>query len=207
MSSNKFGYVGYQNNPEQSFYNNKGIFSVNEIYDLAQENKWTNKQSYDLLVSYTLSGTENNIDLYFDTANYKVHRILINAESDASGQTYGYLRFIEGTTVISSSYNRAIQLARSSTDLKLDSQGTDNIFCGEFSVRKYVGFLDLYNLGDSTFYSTVRSQFAGGKLYLGGQQMTRASEVNGVRIWAYPESDSSANFVSGTQIRIYGLRP
>ena len=57
MSSNKFGYVGYQNNPEQSFYNNKGIFSVNEIYDLAQENKWTNKQSYDLLVSYTLFKT------------------------------------------------------------------------------------------------------------------------------------------------------
>ena len=47
--------------------------------------------------SHTLSETENNIDLYFDTANYKVHRILINAKSDASGQTYGYLRFIEGT--------------------------------------------------------------------------------------------------------------
>ena len=90
MSSNKFGYVGYQNNPEQSFYNNKGIFSVNEIYDLAQGNKWTNNQSYESVTAHDGGASELNNASASSYATFQVPKgyrathVQVNGSSSSS---------------------------------------------------------------------------------------------------------------------------
>ena len=51
--SSEFGYI--PESPEQSFGNNKGIFTPKDIYDLTRADKYTNYGQLDLLLTQTVS--------------------------------------------------------------------------------------------------------------------------------------------------------
>ena len=52
--SNEFGYI--PESPEQSFGNNKGIFTPTDIYDLTRADKYTNYGQLELIETQTVSG-------------------------------------------------------------------------------------------------------------------------------------------------------
>ena len=57
----KFGYI---TDVEQSFRNNKGIFTPQEIIELDQENKWTNFGQLELIQTQSASDV-NNLEKIF----------------------------------------------------------------------------------------------------------------------------------------------
>ena len=58
--SKEFGYIGKE--VTQSFRNNKGIFTPQEIIELDQENKWTNFGQLELIETQTVSSSTSNLE-------------------------------------------------------------------------------------------------------------------------------------------------
>ena len=79
----EYGYIPEA--PEQSFGNNKGIFTPKDIYDLTREDKWTNYGQLELIETQTISGTPSTLS--FDSikeTEYNVHLVTINNYSPSS---------------------------------------------------------------------------------------------------------------------------
>ena len=79
----EYGYI--PESPAQSFRNNKGIFTANDVYDLTNQDKWTNYGQLELIETQTVSGTPSTLS--FDSikeTEYNVHFLTI---SDFAPQT------------------------------------------------------------------------------------------------------------------------
>ena len=85
--SNEFGYI--PESPEQSFGNNKGIFTPTDIYDLTRADKYTNYGQLELIETQTLT---NSLTLDFTSikeSEYNVHLIVMqNVGYQAQAQAY-----------------------------------------------------------------------------------------------------------------------
>ena len=60
--SNEFGYI--PESPEQSFGNNKGIFTPTDIYDLTRADKYTNYGQLELIET---KSADDSCTIDFDT--------------------------------------------------------------------------------------------------------------------------------------------
>ena len=95
--SNEFGYI--PESPEQSFGNNKGIFTPTDIYDLTRADKYTNYGQLELIETQTASGSPSSIDFTsISESTYNVHLVTMNnwLHSDTSQIA---LRFYESGVV------------------------------------------------------------------------------------------------------------
>jgi len=90
----EYGYIPEA--PEQSFGNNKGIFSPKDIYDLTRADKFTSATEPDnlnLIYEYTFTGSESAVTILSTDINSAVYRTLYIVGD------------LEGTSMTSMSFN------------------------------------------------------------------------------------------------------
>ena len=155
--SSEFGYI--PESPEQSFGNNKGIFTPTDIYDLTRADKFTQYGQLELIETQTVSGTPTTINFTSIKENiYNVHFMTYNNMhgNSATAQDIGARVSNDGgSSYESSNYQQANQDGRTDgTFSEIQSTSADRFMLApdldnetNASVNGYVYF---YNLGDST---------------------------------------------------------
>ncbi len=74
--SSEFGYI--PESPEQSFGNNKGIFTPTDIYDLTRADKYTNYGQLELIETQTASAVATLDFTSIQESIYNVHFLTMN---------------------------------------------------------------------------------------------------------------------------------
>jgi len=158
----EFGYIPEA--PEQSFGNNKGIFTPKDIYDLTRANKWTDINDWQLITSVDIADGTAYVDLTdIQEGNYRTHVMIgFGFSHNSNKHTYLQLSADGGSSFINTGYHKAVNYQNqanndsgeskytngTSYDYVFDSDNTD-------SARAGGGFLYMYNLGDSTKSNTA----------------------------------------------------
>ena len=212
--SNEFGYI--PESPEQSFGNNKGIFTPKDIYDLTKADKFTNYGQLELIETQTVSGTPTTIDFTtIKETEYNVHFMTYNnmqGQSTTAQDMSARLSNDGGVTFESANYMHANQNYSSlgvftenkSTNFSRLMIAPDLDNETNASVNGYIYF---YNLGDSTKFSFITDwnflfQSAVGGRGRGGSAVYPFTEqMNGIRLF----STSSGGFSEGV-VSLYGIK-
>ena len=213
--SNEYGYVGAE--VAQSFKNNRGIFSPQDILELDQANKWTNFGQLELIETITASSATQidflNLNDKFG-ATYNYHYLTgsnISVSLD-SGRITG--RFFESGVLNSSSdYEFAFKQTNSnvsSSDTKSTSDNKLKIGTtqGNSAVTDLGAFQGWFaNLNASHLYSYYNGTTIGLsgcviRTDVGGSFLDQASFITGIRLFAHHSSSITMNGV----FSLYGLR-
>ena len=210
--SSEFGYI--PESPEQSFGNNKGIFTPTDIYDLTRADKYTNYGQLELIE--TKSVTSNVAQVDFDALNtdkYNVHFLTANNMKNASDDQQFAFRFkVGGSVVTANDYQRAIFSINGAgtTNESRDTATSANFFTlnqGNATNEKGNGYAYFYNLGDSTKYSffTTHSTYIdnGGnyKTSFGSFVYDIATTVDGISVIM-----SNGSNIADGEYSLYGIR-
>ena len=208
--SNEFGYI--PESPEQSFGNNKGIFTPTNIYDLTRANKYTNYGQLELIQTQTGSGV-TAID-FTNLGNYNVHLLTVNDYNNASDDFPAGIRFSNDSGSTYESGSSAYQVANQSgraggTFATFNGTSFDIIelgrAIGNATNEKFNCYVYLYNLGDSSKYSftTHQSSFfqsAGDyNMAFGSAVYPTAETINAIRL-----TTSSGNL--NATATLYGIK-
>ena len=206
----EFGYIPEA--PEQSFGNNKGIFTPKDIYDLTRADKYTNYGQLELIETQTVSGSPTTLD--FTSIKENEYNVLFMTISDLvhSGSTanIGFRYYESGVVETSGVYQYAQQrgtTAGSFTDTDRQTSSSYMLFTpasmnggvGSFNAYSY-----FYNLGDSSKYSFATwhsfSESTTTGFGFGSGVLKQASTVDGIQIYTFGRT-----LTSGT-VSLYGLR-
>ena len=208
--SNEFGYI--PESPEQSFGNNKGIFTPTDIYDLTRADKYTNYGQLELIETQTLT---NSLTLDFTSikeTEYNVHLIVMqNVGYQAQAQAYKWQFYESGVLESSTVYQWAnhggtvggtFYEDRSTGDSGIR---IDNTTSQAIRMNCYTYF---YNLGNSAVHSlstmhwfNERSTATVSGFAFGSGMLPQASAVDGIRFLC----TGSTNLTSGT-FSLYGIK-
>ena len=212
--SSEFGYIPEA--PEQSFGNNKGIFTPKDIYDLTRADKFTQYGQLELIETQTVSGTPTTINFTSIKENiYNVHFMTYNNMhgNSATAQDIGArVSNDSGSTYESSNYQYANQDGRTDgTFSEITSTSGDRFMLApdldnetNASVNGYIYF---YNLGDSSKYSFVTDwnflfQSAVGGRFRGGSSVyTQAETINAIQLMTSDGGGFSEGVAS-----LYGIK-
>jgi hypothetical protein len=209
----EYGYI--PEGPEQSAFNNKGIFSPKDIYNLDRADKWTPQLGQlELIETQTVSGAVAGVD-FTNLGDYNVH--FITTHSFSSATDFGSLGLRvstdSGSSFKTSSYQYANQYANVGNFGEQKSTSTDmirqmtapNSGSSPFASN---GYAYLYNFLDSgkfsfvTWHSTsvisFNSNYEG---YFGSGVYPVAETHNAFRLM----TTNSSNVDNGT-ISLYGIR-
>ena len=189
--SSEFGYI--PESPEQSFGNNKGIFTPTDIYDLTRADKYTNYGQLELIQTQTASGSSTIDFTSIQESKYNVHfatynNIQFTLDAFLAGQfsNDGGSSFV---TSASYEYARQYGVADGSfgTSNSTTATGIDFSGNGGAANETHNGYVYFYNLGDSSKYSFAThhssqmnslTQFL---FYFGGGSYKVAETINGIR--------------------------
>ena len=207
MSTSEFGYI--PESPEQSFGNNKGIFTPTDIYDLTRADKYTNYGQLELIETQTAS-TSSSLD-FTDLGSYNVHFMTLNnfqADTTSTASVLGRLSNNGGSSYISTSnYQRAwfrIRTDGTTSDINgTNKTSFDSFFAIDSDYRSSQGYIYFYNLLDSSKYSFVTFHSWNSVTdwtYWGSFVLPVAETHNALRIFP-----SVNNFLTGTA-SLYGIR-
>ena len=207
--SSEFGYI--PESPEQSFGNNKGIFTPTDIYDLTRADKYTNYGQLELIETQTVSSAsaleftdikENIYNVHFMTCN--------NLQTQTDGDDI-LLRFYENGVLESASvYQEALEDGKANGsfgEVKSTGRSSIRVVFGLGTAGNELGhsYMYFYNLGDSAKFSFTTTQWAQlqtssvFEMAFGSSVLPQASTVNKIRI--FPEN----NTFSGT-VSLYGIK-
>ena len=201
----EFGYIPEA--PEQSAFNNKGIFKPKDIYNLDQADKWT-PQLGQLELIETKTADSSGID-FNSIGSYEVHFLTYNNLDTGTNSDYTQIRLsndggtsFEGGTA----YKRGVQYGGTDGGFgPTQSTGTDRFRSLAFSNAgtPMNGYVYFYNLGDSAKFSFVTHQSSIGTtyMYFGSQVYAVAEEINAIRVL----NNSGGSFTSGS-ISLYGIK-
>jgi hypothetical protein len=209
--SNEFGYI--PESPEQSFGNNKGIFTPTDIYDLTRADKFTQYGQLELIQTQTGTDVASVDFTAIKETEYNVHFMTFdNMQSANDNAEIMKLQFYESGVVESAGvYQRARQNmtatgsfseTRSTTDDSISLLGGS----GNQSNEKQCAYAYFYNLGDSTKYSfcTWQADTWTSDPYLfvgfGSGVLPQASTVDGIKV-----KTNSGNIATFT-ISLYGIK-
>jgi len=207
----EFGYIPEA--PEQSFGNNKGIFTPKDIYDLTRADKYTNYGQLELIETVTVDDPDfsNSIQVvdFTSLGDYNVHLLTYN---NLFVQGYGYpsLRFFEsGVLETASVYQYAYQDGISSgTFNQLRSTSDDMLRMGKNAYQNLNGYAYMYNLSDSakysftTFHSSmVEGNNLGSQMSFGSGVLPQASVVDGIRFLTDP-----IQLIGTANVSLYGIK-
>ena len=206
----EFGYIPEA--PEQSFGNNKGIFTPKDIYDLTRADKYTNYGQLELIET-KIASSDSALD-FLDLGNYKTHLATVNAFTPSTDSRHVIVRFSTdgGSSFISSGYRegqQAITDNGSRSNHRSDSQsflcyltssvGNETNEGGNAAIR-------FYNLKDSALQS-FSTQMNSDARYDGKNQSgygasvyPEENEVNAIRF----TGNSSTNWTGS--ISLYGYK-
>ena len=204
--SNEFGYI--PESPEQSFGNNKGIFTPTDIYDLTRADKYTNYGQLELIETQTFTTTLNVDFTSIDESTYNVHFATISVDRQStSNESVGIQFYESGTLETGNVYQYAYQNGEAGgTFNESKSTGVNRLLATHFvdAGDDKFSYNYLYNLGDSSKYSfqTMQSTTIQGtnyKMRFGSGVLPQASTVDGIRFTAVTGT------MTGT-ISLYGIK-
>jgi len=213
MSTSEFSYI--PESPEQSFGNNKGIFTPTDIYDLTRADKYTNYGQLELIETQTYSSTVSEINFNnIKQDTYHVHFMTFNNMKTAGDnqETMCLRLMVNGVVQTSSDYQRTIQRISSSGGLFTESKSTGDsqvriIYgTGTATGESSSGYVYFYNLGDNTKYSFISTQatsmtsdphYAGA---FGNAVYDIANEVDGIQV-----RKNSGDYSDFT-VSLYGIK-
>ena len=206
--SSEFGYIPEA--PEQSFGNNKGIFTPTDIYDLTRADKYTNYGQLELIETQTYSTSVANIDFTsIQESEYNVH-LLVGNFSFGTSDLVGVRFYESGVKETASVYQVARQFNRGDgTDGEARSTGVADIFIGEGTTNQQNMYVYIYNAGDNTKYTFTTQQatiwqnsparyFA----TFGSGVLPQTSTVDGINIFGR----SSGNNFDDFDVSLYGIK-
>ena len=210
--SNEFGYI--PESPEQSFGNNKGIFTPKDIYDLTRADKYTNYGQLELIETKTFSGVSAVDFTSIQENTYNVHFMTLNNIQHTGGLDTTMIQFYEsGVLETASVYQYAHQYNEAGgSNGELKSTGFNRIYWSynnngttQDARDSENGYIYFYNLGDSTKYSFTTHQelftdFGAMKMSFGSGVLPQTSQVNGIRLVMH-----NGNNTSGSA-SLYGIK-
>ncbi len=207
----EYGYIPEA--PEQSFGNNKGIFTPKDIYDLTRADKYTNYGQLELIQTQTVDDSDFSESIFYvDFTNLGDYDIHFLAYSDFQTQGYGYpsVRFSNngGSSFISNSYRYAYWNTAENTVNEGRSTSADTIRLGANQYKNMNGYVYFYNLLDSAKYSFTTNQSSN----VGGNNVSKdVSFGSGV----YPSAEvhnairfrlNNANKIGALKVSLYGIK-
>jgi len=210
----EYGYIPEA--PEQSFGNNKGIFSPKDIYDLTRADKYTNYGQLELIETQTVTTTTSLMDFKesdgtFDTS-YNVHFLTVNNFKPAIDGANLMLRFFESGVLESASVYQFAYQYGSATGVFGESKTTSISYLravpavGNFGRENGHSYSYLYNLGDNTkysfqtFHSMHINQTPDTFFSYGSGVLPQTSTVDGIRL------QPTTGDIDEVSISLYGIK-
>ena len=202
----KYGYI--PESPDQSFGNNKGIFTPTDIYDLTRADKYTQYGQLELIETQTTSNGTTAVN-FTSLGDYNVHFMVWSNLTATSAETNTCWRLSNngGSSYISSGYQYAGVFQRPVNPLEEKSTSTGFMgFANNLSsLSTGNGYVYFYNLLDSSKYSfntyhgiassnTVTAQF-------GSSVLPTAETHNALQLTCNTDS-----FVAGGIVSLYAIK-
>ena len=210
--SNEFGYI--PESPEQSFGNNKGIFTPTDIYDLTRADKYTNYGQLELIETVVADDTVTFYD-FDNLGDYNVHFFTANdITSDNTTAQNLDIRVKVGGSVQSSNYQFAQQLGSTKSGGSFsESKSTSfsqfiwvpNVDFETNSTSH--GYQYIYNALNSskytfgTFHCVTRQALNTPRFTYGSNVFTVANQCSGFRVFL-----ATSGNISGGTISLYGIK-
>ena len=201
----EFGYIPEA--PEQSFGNNKGIFTPKDIYDLTRADKYTNYGQLELIETQTVSSV-SQVD-FTNLGTYNVHFLTSSSlESSANNVRYSIRFYEEGVLETAGVYQYAYQQITQSSSPEFRDTANSSI---PIQIEQPTGFLGggytyFYNLIDSNKFSFLTNQhnrISNSMIAEFGSGILRQdSAVTGFQIRAYDSSLATFN----ASFSLYGIK-
>jgi hypothetical protein len=183
-------YLGTQPNDVKK---NTGLYTPSEILQLTKDGSWGG--SLELIEEQTFSSSSAVDFTSIQENKYDVHLLQYNI--DLVGYRQLYLRFYEsGVLETASVYQYANQFgATNGTFNEQKSTGATQLFLSFTNQHQNVGYVYLYNLGNSSKYSFITNHNfvddSGNSRFFfdfGGGVLPQASTVDGIRF--FPQADT-----------------
>jgi len=204
--SSEFGYI--PESPEQSFQNNKGIFTPTDIYDLTRADKYTNYGQLELIETKTAS-SDSAIDFTsIDETKYNVHFMTLTI-TDLSSADYLGIRFFENGTINTSTvYQESFQNCQANGTFNTVAATRNQIITTQSNAinSSTCLYIIFYNLGDNTKYKHIEGNSLGFHTtgshfnsYYGIGVFPQTTQVDGIRIFG------NLGNMTGT-LSLYGIR-
>tara|TARA_R110002012_G_scaffold242910_2_gene417405 strand:+ start:405 stop:1043 length:639 start_codon:yes stop_codon:yes gene_type:complete len=209
----EYGYIPEA--PEQSAFNNKGIFKPKDIYNLDQADKWTPQLGQLELIETV---TADNTVAFYDFDNlgdYKTHFITANniQGSSTTGQNLD-IRVKVGGTVQTSNYKFAQQLGGSQGTFSESRSDSYSQFIWLSNVDNETnasasGYAYIYNATDSTqhTHTTHMGVFHQGtflpRFSYGGSVHFSTVQASGIRVFLGVDGNVKDGVISFYGIKEY----
>lgn len=156
----EFGYI--PESPEQGFQNNKGLFTLTDIYDLSKADQFTNYGQLDLISTQTPSGVSTLSFADLPIEKYNVFFLTYNFHS-GSHDVGIFGRFGQGTSYRDSGNYYAVTRGEaegtfadySSSSMWAHQHANLGSMATSPDGLGFTGYAYLYNMGDATKYSFV----------------------------------------------------
>ena len=162
--SSEFGYI--PKSPKQSFGNNKGIFTLTDIYDLTRLDVFTNYGQLELIETQNVTSAVTNIDFVnLQEDLYEEHLLTCNNVETLTDSRHLVARLSNdgGSTYETGSY---INSYLSNNGAGGQASGVNTFLqylsasLGTASNERGNGFIKFYNLGNSSVRSSCNSVFS-----------------------------------------------
>jgi hypothetical protein len=210
--SNEFSYI--PESPEQSAFNNKGIFTPTDIYNLDRDSKWTQLGQLEFIQTQTISSsTASMIFTDIKETEYKIHFLTYSNYGCPVDNRRLVMRFFENGVEATSNYRYGGNNARTDGNFETGSNGATNLHLGangdiDANVRDN-GYIYIYNAGDSTKYTMYNAHTTGmfqttsafASIFIGGN-LSNESQVDQIKLMSSTESDN----ISSLTASLYGIR-
>ena len=207
----EFGYIPEA--PEQSFGNNKGIFTPTDIYDLTRADKYTNYGQLELIETVVADDTVTFYD-FDNLGDYNVHFFTANNIQGASttAQNLDIRVKIGGSVDAGANYQFAQQLGNSAGTFSESRSTGFNQFIWLPNVDNETnatanGYAYIHNATDSTkftfgtFQTVIKQDIHTPRISFGANMYEAYSECSGLRVFLA----TTGNIAGGT-ISLYGIK-
>ena len=207
--SNEFGYIG---EVEQSFGNNKGIFTPTDIYDLTRADKYTNYGQLELIQTQEITSSTATMDFTNISGDkYSVHLLTFsNFQGTTDGNNFQVRFFEKGVIESASNYHYQhlyIQADGSTASQRSTSLSYIRGSIGNGNANNEIGngYMYFYNLGDNQRYSFTSQAYVGQnqnslvQTTFGIGMLPQTSNVDGIRCF-------TANSIDTLKATLYGIR-
>ena len=211
--SKEFGYI--PESPAQSAFNNKGIFTPNDIYELDLGGNWTQFGQMNLLLTQNITGTPSTLD-FTDIDSYgfyDIYCVILNDITITHDNKLIGMELLSNGVASGTAYQVA-GISQQSNGTFSDVKGTsypalrltDNVGNGTNEVANSI--LYIYNALDSTKYTHItyhglfqsNSNVQGSEF--GGGCLPETRYDNGLRF--HPDQNGSSTFTGG-DFSLYGI--
>jgi hypothetical protein len=206
----EYGYIPQA--PTQSWVDNKGIFTPNDIYDLTRDDKFKNLGQLELIETKTVSSAVCDFtDLKTET--YNNHLVTFTDIHFASQSEFGYKVSNDNGASFATGYQFANQRGIANGSFaERKSTGQDSArLCGDIDDATNSlanGYMYLYNAGDSTKYtfSTSSMVFVDNTdttaMEFGGQLYPTVAQIHQIRFGL----GTTCSAMASATISLYGIK-